>query len=178
MMDDLRQKKIRAWNDVLLWVVMIYSTLYVVRPVCEYLKKVTPFAALINIILWVSLAGIITAWYLKINIKKPSTYLLLLTIVVIYFFSFLKIKYPEEKIHFIEYGCLGFLTFRAWRLNFSLPVAYLCAFLLTSLLGWGDEGIQGLLLSRYYQISDVILNSYSGVLGLFLTFIFQREMLE
>lgn len=171
----MNELKRRAWGDVVLWVTLIYSTLYIVRPACEYLKKITPFALLTNIFMWVALAATAAILIFKTGIKKPSTFIFLALAVIIYGISFLKVQYPEEKIHFLEYGILSFLIFRACRFSMGVYAAYGCAFLLTSILGWGDEGIQGLLPNRYYQTSDVLLNGFSGALGLLLTFIFERE---
>ncbi len=49
------------------------------------------------------------------------------------------------------------------------------AFLITLLCGWGDEGIQHILPNRVYDIKDVRLNGMSGLLGLCLTYVFERD---
>ena len=162
----------RYWQYVLIWVGCIYSTLYIVRPICEWLKKAVPFSFLTNLILGLILFIVIGGLLIKISIKRPFTYFLLLTAVVFYIYSFSQIQYPEEKIHFAEYGLLAYLIYIALRIDFKMGQAFMGAFLLTSVLGWGDEGIQYLLPNRYYQFSDVLLNSWSGALGLFLTYIF------
>jgi len=169
---NLREK---YWFYVFTWVTLLYSTLYVVRPICEFLKKVTPFNFLSDMGMILLLVILVVLFFKKVRIKKPSTYFLLLFTLMIYGYAIATIKYPEEKLHFVEYGILGFLIFRAFRLDYNALKSYLFAFILTSLFGWGDEGIQYLLPNRYYQIDDVILNSVSGALGLFTTFIYQRE---
>ncbi len=85
----------------------------------------------------------------------------------------------EERIHFLQYGVLGGLIYEALlerrrRLSpqrFSSAVASPwrwpgpSAVLLTSLCGWGDEGIQAILPNRFYDLRDVGLNIAGGLLA-------------
>lgn len=75
------------------------------------------------------------------------------------------IHFPAERLHLFEYGLLGILAWRAtpgsertllrlWRAATFLAVV--------SLL---DEGIQGLIPGRYYDIRDLYLNLLAGGLG-------------
>ena len=174
-MIDKRSKRWQYWSWVVLWVGLIYSTLYIVRPICEFLKSKTPFLFFINFFLILLLGFILAAYFQKQKIKRIATLFLLSGIIGMYILGMWFLKIPEEKIHFVEYGFLGFLIYQALRLDCSDPLAYGGAFILTSLLGWADEGIQYLLPNRYYQLKDVILNSMSGGLGLILTYILRRE---
>ena len=80
-------------------------------------------------------------------------------------------------MHFIEYGLLGFLVFRALRHNISDKSIYLCSGIIVFCLGFLDEGIQYVLPNRVYQISDVIVNGISGVLALLIIGLcFQPEL--
>jgi VanZ family protein len=92
-----------------------------------------------------------------------------------YIYGMVTIQYPEEKIHFIEYGILAYLVFRPIHMDIQKPAAYGYAFILITIFGWIDEGIQHLLPNRYYQTEDVILNSISGGLGLLWIFIAKKE---
>ena len=75
------------------------------------------------------------------------------------------IHFPVERLHLAEYGLLGGLTWRAtsgkafpllrgWRM-----AAFLAA---TSLF---DEGLQGVIDGRYYDIRDFFVNLLAGGLG-------------
>jgi VanZ family protein len=121
--------------------------------------------------------GIIISFLIKFAIRKKSTYALLTFIALIYMYGFIfLIEFPEEKIHLVEYGFLAVLIYRALDIDFEDLFSYFMAFVLTALLGWGDEGIQYILPNRYYQTQDVILNLISGGLGLFLMFVIRRDM--
>jgi VanZ family protein len=108
-------------------------------------------------------------------VRTVGRYAWLVLIGLCYAYGLATIAYPEEKIHFIEYGILAFLIYRAMRLSLARPGAYIGAFFLTGISGWVDEGIQHLLPNRYYQLEDVLLNAVSGALGLALLFLFERR---
>lgn len=156
------------------WTLAIYITLYPARPVCEFLKRTIPFELWINIFLAACLSGIAILFFRKYKVTDFRGYVLLLITVSGYLYGLATIPHPEEKIHFIEYGILAYLVFRALMLDHGKWEAYAGAFALTAALGWVDEGIQHLLPNRYYQTSDVVLNAVSGLLGLLLVYVFQR----
>jgi len=177
-MPFLNSIKRKYWGQAVLWVALIYATLYPVRPLCEFLKRTTPFALLTNVLLVTLLAGMTAAVVRAAKFKKFSSYFLMLLTVMVYLYGLNSLDFPEEKIHFFEYGVLAYLVFRALRIDFSEGVSYPAAFAVCSLLGWVDEGIQEIPPNRYYQLSDVVLNSVSSALGLFLIYVFRRERLK
>ncbi len=166
------RRKYRAW--ALGWTLAIYITLYPVRPVCEFFKRTIPFEFWVNIFLAACLSEIVILFFRKYKMTDGFGYVLLLLILSGYAYGLATIPHPEEKIHFIEYGILAYLVFRALRLDYGAWAAYAGALALTTALGWVDEGIQHLLPNRYYQTSDVVLNAVSGLLGLLLVYVFQR----
>jgi len=174
-MSQLKKERIKCWSYVLIWIFCIYSTLYIVRPLCTFLKENTPFNVIVNVGCFLILALLFNHLIQNGKIKRGTTYSLFFLSILLYAIGFLILEYPEERIHFIEYGMLAFLIFRALIIDTRVLLAYTSAFILTSLIGWGDEGIQYLLPNRYYQLNDVLLNSVGGALGLFLTYIFARE---
>ena len=168
-------KRIQYWGFATAWTILIYSTLYIVRPICEFLKKYTPF----NAIVW-GIFVLISVWivyfvFFHVRWKRLSSYLLFFGIVVCYAAALFWLKIPEERIHLVQYGILVCLVLRALRLDWPPLAAYAGAFVLTSLLGLGDEGIQHILPNRYFEWKDVILNSVSAGLGLLLWLSFQKE---
>ncbi len=155
------------WLRAAAWVAVIYGSLPWVRPLCEFLKKETPFNGLVN---WL-FAGILLfiLYFCRLKpFKIIPSYFWGLSLLGIYSTFFMILKIPEEKIHLIQYGFLAFLIWRALHHNGAGHALrpYILAFLLTSFLGWVDEIIQPFLPDRYYQTSDVLLNAVSGVLGL------------
>jgi len=68
---------------------------------------------------------------------------------------------PEEAVHFLEYGLLSFLLFRAFRLHIDDKSIYLASFFAGSLVGIFDEILQWIVPLRYWDFRDVGLNALS-----------------
>lgn len=152
-----------------LWTALIYSTLPWVRPVCEILRKAIPLSAAVNIlfmVLLIVLLGRFSSYFFANNFRACGLWLICL----LYGVVLAKLPLPEERIHLLQYGFLVFLVFRAFAVDQKGVVVYLKAFALTSMAGWIDECIQGILPNRYYQISDVVLNALSGLMALGIIF--------
>jgi len=71
---------------------------------------------------------------------------------------------PEEALHFIEYGALSLLIFRALTHRFLDPLIYVLAALICSMVGTVDEFVQWIVPQRYFDFRDIRLNAISGAL--------------
>ena len=72
---------------------------------------------------------------------------------------------PEEAVHFLEYGVLSVLAFRALSHDLRDPGIYLAAGLLCSAVGTVDEAIQWLTPGRVWSLGDIGLNMGSASLA-------------
>lgn len=168
-------KRKKYWGLALAWTILIYSTLYIARPICEYLRKHTPFEWLIWGIFGFILLGVGRLLIKHVRIKHVSANVLLVATLIGYALALSWLKIPEERMHLVQYGVLVVLVVRALKLDVSTPKACVAAVVITSLAGWGDEGIQYLLPNRYFDWKDVFLNAISAVLGLSLWLSFQKR---
>jgi len=175
MNDNLSLRR-KYWILTFAWVGCIYSTLYVVRPICDFLQERTPFTLVVNTSLILILGLLMIILWRKKRFQRISSYVLLGFVLLCYGYGIKTLRLPAEKIHFVQYGLLAFLCFQAIRVDLGKPWAFGAALLLAFILGWIDEGIQHLLPNRYYEFRDVLLNGWSATLGLLFTYIFQREM--
>ena len=71
-----------------------------------------------------------------------------------------------ERVHFIQYGLLGLLVSRAYKIS-SFKMLLASGLLIVS-VGLVDEIIQWYLPNRYGDIRDVVMNSLGGLSGLWL----------
>lgn len=71
---------------------------------------------------------------------------------------------PEEAVHFLEYGGLSLLAFRALSHRHRDQGIYIAATLLCAIAGTFDEILQWLIPGRYWDFGDVALNVSSGSL--------------
>jgi hypothetical protein len=72
---------------------------------------------------------------------------------------------PEEAVHFLEYGVLGVLLFRAFENRVPDPTVYLAVTLTGLLVGTVDEFIQWLVPGRFWDFRDIFLNGGAVALG-------------
>ena len=71
---------------------------------------------------------------------------------------------PEEAVHFLEYGLLSMLAFRALSHDIRDPGIYLAAAMLCAAVGTVDEFIQWLTPRRVWELRDVGINAASAAL--------------
>lgn len=171
---DISEKNI-YWISACCLLFVIYSTLYIVRPICTFLKGSSYFPLSMNLMMIVFLSLSVYYFVSRDSIKLKSSYYLLFFVIGFYIYCIIQIKQPEEKLHFIEYGLLAFIVYKALSFDFSMWPSLGLAFLITLICGWGDEGIQHILPNRFYDIKDVQLNGMSSLLGLCLTYVFERD---
>ena len=76
----------------------------------------------------------------------------------------------EERTHLFEYGFLAVLIHQALvervRNGRRVPAPAAVAVVLAALLGWIDEGIQGLVPNRVYDLRDVGVNALAGLMAI------------
>lgn len=85
----------------------------------------------------------------------------------------LTMELPAERIHFLEYGILGSLVYKATMRQWKIPI--LSSFVLVSIIGIGDETIQWFLPNRYAEMKDVLLNCFGGLLGIYVTWLWNGK---
>jgi hypothetical protein len=73
---------------------------------------------------------------------------------------------PEEAIHFLEYGVLGFLLYRALQPRIQDASVFFAAALVGVLAGTVDEIIQWIVPGRYWDFRDIGLNAGACILTL------------
>ncbi|MHC5038830.1 MAG: VanZ family protein [Planctomycetota bacterium] len=57
-------------------------------------------------------------------------------------------RWQDKGIHFVEYGILAALLFRAFRARYGLGVTFFLSLLTTSMLGAADECLQSFIPTR------------------------------
>ena len=114
------------------------------------------------------LAVIAIALYLGIKKRGLVHFIWLAVLSVFYAAGLISLKLPIERIHFVEYGLLAFLVFRALRHYSGGKALYLYSGIAVFGVGFIDEAIQYILPNRVFDARDVIVNSAAGVLALLL----------
>ena len=100
------------------------------------------------------------AWYVRYPHRTLFGFAVLIAVGSLYGYLVFSLKSgsPEEAVHFILYGALGVLIFRAYAHRVRDNSIYLLAVLAGTIVGVLDEVIQWAVPGRYFDIRDIWLN--------------------
>ncbi len=149
----------------MVYVVILYATLPFMRQLLNFLKAIFGVETLSLCINSLSVFAAISIIFLIIKKGKKSYFnaAIILIILIMCGFVAINLEIPEERVHFLEYGILGYLVLNATINSWSLPV--FSSFIIVSMIGGGDEIIQWFLPSRVGDMRDVFMNSFGGLMG-------------
>ncbi|MDP3920225.1 MAG: VanZ family protein [Candidatus Omnitrophota bacterium] len=161
----------RHWFAPAVWTLLIYTTVPVGRFAVNYLKANTAYALLVNVLIGLIFAVLLIVLRTRLRIRRLDTYLRLTLIIAACITAMTYVETPEEKIHFLEYGLLAFLIWRALRLQGLSRYVMAQALALSFLVGWFEEFLQWLHPGRYYDFRDVVINTVGAFIGLLITYV-------
>ncbi|MFQ6103720.1 MAG: VanZ family protein [Candidatus Glassbacteria bacterium] len=160
------QSKTRKWLHVGLFSIVILLTLPVGPLIRDFLYERFGMRSVIFFVAAVLTAGFVTALVHAFRKKGGLPLLQLFWFLLVGYLYWIAIKrtfkVPIESIHFVEYGIVSLLMYRALRESFNETYIFLASFLLTYSLGIVDEFIQFLLPNRVGAFRDVLFNAVSG----------------
>ena len=133
-----REGPVRSWLLMGAWAVVIFSAVPFARALLHSIDDLWGTGML----RWFSIAVIgasaaLAAFYVYRSLKRLpwSRLAWLVGIVAIFVYLVLeKMKTPSEALHFIEYGLLGLLAFRALSHRLRDHLVYVCAVLICLLM--------------------------------------------
>jgi uncharacterized membrane protein YhaH (DUF805 family) len=163
-----REKEWRSWLWVALWTMVIYLTIPLARSIQGFVQDSwgrTTFAYAVLLAIAVSASG--TVVYLRRERASGRTrYVWLLAISAIFvWYTFVQLrKTPEEGMHFVQYGVLGVLVYRAFTHRVRNVGIYFAAALVGAILGTVDEAIQWATPRRYWGLHDIWMNFFACAL--------------
>ncbi len=164
----LRIKYCLSWLWVLLCALAIFLVVPTARAIQSFVSARWGRSLFGYLVLIVTVSAFIILIYVlifRLKIRSPSNYIWLSLVAGLYVYFTLRLWHaPEEAVHFLEYGLLGFFLFRALSFTMKDKAIYLAAILIGSLVGIFDEILQWITPLRYWDLRDVGLNAFSGVL--------------
>ena len=162
--------KRRAWLAVAGWTLLVYTTIPLARTIQEGVQAHGGQ----ELFLWATFASFgLTAGWTAMAIFRGRLMLRPMAIAVLCAvgLSFAALAWslrenPEESIHCLEYGILGWLLLRAVQHQFHSLAAPFTAAMIGISLGIVDELIQWLIPGRYFDFRDLGINGVSVLLAL------------
>ena len=159
------RRKSFLWSLITCYVVLIYSTLYIMRPILNFMKLTLKgylnlsVAVMFFIILSLILAHIIS----NHERYSVSQYLWFSFISCLYGLVIYILELPEEQIHFIEYGILSALIYLALTHDINNRSIYFLSSLIVFVFGAIDEFVKCLLPNRIFDIRYLLMNGTEGI---------------
>ncbi|MBT3332969.1 MAG: VanZ family protein [Rhodospirillaceae bacterium] len=151
-----------AWALAVLWSGIIYATIPFTGDGVSYVKQywdddVFAYVVIAGVIVMLAAAAILL---LRRQRKSIPSYLWLITIAAVVINQVIELKKgsPAEAIHFLQYGLLSLLLFRAFSHRIGDYSIYVAVTITGSTIGMLDETIQWLTQGRYFGLEDIWLN--------------------
>jgi VanZ family protein len=100
---------------------------------------------------------------------------LIITVTVIGLSLTWQLKIPEEKVHILEYAILGWFASRDLIKADRKLKGFIIVLFFTFMVGVFDELFQKILPYRFFQWSDIELNSLGGIWGISLFTLYRKR---
>jgi VanZ family protein len=168
----------RAWTAVVVYTVVLYSTLTIAFDVYVSVYDQIGRASMSG---WINgafaLAGLVLLGWILLCIRpRLSGYAAMLLIVLAVAFCLHHLKVPAKRFHFFQYAPLAVLLFDAVGFRCKDRDKYIWTMALAVLIGLGDESIQYMLPDRHFGFLDIVINSAAALLTLvFIGFVWGEE---
>ena len=157
----------RDWFWVCLFTAAIFAAIPVARGIQSLVAGTAVgrqlFLAIVAVIAVFAVAGVLRSLYRR-RVPRARYVWLAFVVAAFGFYGWELRSSPEEAVHFVLYGGLGALLFRALAHRVRDVSIYLAAIALGTLIGTVDETAQWLLPTRVWDIRDIFLNAVSVAL--------------
>jgi len=152
------------WAAVAVYTLLLPFFIFVYRAILNsYGKEVVGKIPLVFVV-------ILGVMYVAAVLQRRKNLKYLLLLIPCGIIAFVIMKYeanPNKHIHIPEYVLMAWLLFAVLSRKYEGRGIFILIFFYASLLGVVDELEQGVLPSRFYGWSDMLVNSASGVIGIF-----------
>jgi hypothetical protein len=165
----MKKKKFWAW----VWVALCSLAIFLIVPLARTIQAFvstrwgrTLFGYAVLAAVGIAFIAVVTSLVFRLGLRSPGRLIWLTAVAGLYVYFTMKLwRAPEEAVHFLEYGLLGFLLFRALSYSIRDKSVYLAAFFIGSTVGIFDEILQWITPGRFWDFRDVGLNALAA--GLF-----------
>ena len=158
-----------SWLMMVLWSLLIFATIPVARAIQAVVVDAwgQQFFLYVTLIAIAAAAGVTFRHLYRLGPISPMRLVLLAGVAVIFAaYTFTLRHNAVEAMHFVEYGVLGVLAYRALAHRMRDAGIYLAAALVGGIVGIMDEAIQWATPGRVWDLSDIWRNFFATALVL------------
>lgn len=158
-----------SWLVVSIWSLFILLTIPLARTIQKFVAEQWGSGLFAYVVLASIAVSLIAAIYYIVRFRPALSggrYIWLIAVAAIFTGYTIQLgkKSPEEAIHFIQYGVLGILVYRALAVHHHDITIYFSAAVICGIIGTIDEVIQWLVPRRLWDLRDVWINFFSAAL--------------
>jgi len=156
-----REKSFLSWLYVAAWSLIIFATIPLARTIQQFVARQWGRETFTQVVVAAILAALLAAAALLRRRRTTWAGYFWLVLVAAIFLGYtfrLGQKSPEEALHFIQYGVLGILAWRALSHRLQDYSVYLAAAVVCGFIGTLDEVIQWLTPRRLWGLRDIWIN--------------------
>jgi len=158
-----------SWLVVSVWSLFIILTIPLARTLQKFVSEQWGRELFTYAVLAAIAVALLAAIYYVVRYRPSiagSRFIWLLAVAAIFTGYTIQLgkRSPEEAIHFIQYGVLGLLVYRALAVQRHDVTIYFSAAVLCGIIGTIDEIIQWLVPQRYWGLSDVWFNFFAAAM--------------
>jgi hypothetical protein len=169
------RREIKFWIFIYIYILIIFLTIPFAPFLIQFIRNIVGeknYGYFVSAVIFLFLFLIFRFSQFQSLTLRGKFWLLFLTFSGILIVLFMEI--PAERIHFLEYGFLGFLLVKAFESgNPNSNTKYFLALISGAILGLSDELFQGVLqvqnifphIRRYFEWRDVFMNAFGVFLG-------------
>ena len=167
-MSSMTRSPVLRWLAVAAWIAVIYTSIPFIRIFREYFVARWP-AELIGIGVILVVVAVCAAGLFLLRRRRPRLPIadaagLIAIAAVLVIWTWRLMGQPEETVHFLEYGVLGVLLFRALSTHIHDSSVFAAGALIGIFVGIVDEIIQWFVPGRYWDYRDIVLNGGASIL--------------
>ncbi len=160
----------RAWWAAFAWGVVIIASVPVARALQDLVRVTVGRQAYLVVVMLVLALAVAAAAWVTVRSQGRDAWRRLPWLAcsgaVCAAYAWRLRHAPEEALHFVEYGVLGLLLYRALRHHIADRAVFPAAVLLGAAFGLVDEGVQWLVPGRFWDLRDVFVDGLAVTLAL------------
>jgi VanZ family protein len=157
-----------SWLYVVVWSLCIFSVIPIARLIQQYVYQTWGRDLFTYGVIFVTIMAFAVAvvYVYRNRLDTRSSYLWLIVVASIVFAYTLDLgkQQPEESVHFILFGMLGVLVYRALTHRLKDSSIFLAGAIICGCIGIIDEFIQWMTPRRLWDLRDIGLNLISAIL--------------
>jgi hypothetical protein len=163
-----KEKQWLSWLYVAVWTLSIFSVIPLARQIQEYVYQVWGRDLFTYGVMSVTITALAAAlvYVYRLQLDSRTRYFWLIAVAGIFFTYTLDLgkRNPVESVHFILFGVLGILVYRALTHRLKDSSIFFAGVIICGCIGIIDEFVQWMTPRRVWDLTDIGLNLLSSAL--------------